>query len=326
VPEVSSGPPGGTAVGLAAATLRASGSQVSITAISPPEQGDALSGLTLAIGGVGPASAEHLPAADWPTDVHDADAWAAALGSETGWYVLLSQDGDIVRDAAHEPTVLIAPLVLVSQQEWNDLSRNGYSARRWAYPGSKFSGAPDGKGLAVDLAWTTSILKGSLGADVVTVVRPLTGPNKRSFSEWLAARTGRAPFPDDVVTDVLNPCYETRSRLSSRYDKAAAPGSAPLAARAVAVVERWFAHHDGRLVTFLGQLTGPRLEAAGFRDPDTGDVLEDDLVRATHQLETEVLRRMNRVNPHSGYSIKIMMADLANLRADQFLSFSLLLR
>lgn len=315
-----------TTAGDVAAPLRAAASAVSVTAISPPEQGDALSGLTLAIGGVGPASAEHLPSAEWPTDVHDGDAWAAALGSETGWYVLLSQDCDIVRDATHEPTVLVAPLVLVDQKDWDDLSRNSYSSRWYAYPSGKFSGMPHGKGLAVDLAWATSVLKGSLGASTITVVRPLTGPNKRRYSEWLAARTGRAPFPDDVVINVLDPCYGTRARLSIRFDKATGPGSAPVEARCVAATERWFVHHDGRLVTFLGQLTGPRLEAAGFLDAETGEVLADDLARGTSKLEAEIVRKMNRVNEHSGYSIKVVLADLASVRADQFVNFSLLLR
>lgn len=312
--------------GQAAAPLRAAAAPRSITAISPPEQGDALSGLTLAIGGVGPATVEHLPHAAWPTDVHDCDAWAAAVGSETGWYVLLTQDCDIVREPAHEPTVLLAPLVLVDHGDWHDLSRNGYSSRRYAYPGGKFSGVPDGKALAVDLAWTTSVLKGSLRAASVNTVRALTGPNKRAFSEWLAARTGRAPFPDDVVTAVLDPCYDVRKRLSARYDKAAASGgTASAELRAVAAAERWFAHHEGRLVTILGQVSGRSLAAAGFVDQD-GVLLSDELGRAAAKLEAEVIRKMNRVDAHSGYSIKIVLADLAKLRADQFLKFALLLR
>ena len=51
----------------------------------------------------------------------------------------------------------------------------------------------------VDLAWTTSVLKGSRVTDAVQAVRALSGPGKAQFSEWLGYRTGRVPFPDDVV-------------------------------------------------------------------------------------------------------------------------------
>lgn len=307
--------------------ITSAGAPVSFTALSPPEQGDALFGLTLAVAGVGHAVAPNLPVASWPTEVGPADAWAAAVGSETGWYVLLSQDCDVVRDSADEPTVWVAPLGLVDQAEWNDLARNGYSSRRFAYPGQKFEGVPDGKGLAVDLAWTTSVLKGSLRAVSVRTVRPLTGPNKRWFAEWLAARVGRAPFPDDVVTAVLDPCYDVRRRLSASFDRAAAKGgTAPLEARAVAAVERWFAHRDGRLVTILGQLTGRRLVAAGFIDPGTGAVLADDLARGMSKLESEVVRRMNKVGPTSGYQVRVTLADLARVPANQFIEFALLVR
>jgi hypothetical protein len=318
--------PASHVVGQAVVPLRAAASPVSIGALSPPQQGDALSGLILAIGGVGPATGEHLPSAAWPTGVLDSDVWAAAIGGETGWYVLLSQDCDIVREPAREPTVLLAPLVLVDQGDWNDLRRNGYSSRRYAYPGGKFSGVPAGKSLAVDLAWATSVLKGSLGAPDVMAVRPLTGPATRAFSEWLSARTGRAPFPEDVVAAVLDPCYDVRARLSARYDKAQASGATPPPeARAVAAAERWFARRDGRLVTILGQVSSRSLTDAGFVAED-GQIRTDELVRATTKLESEVIKRMNRVDPRSGYNIKIQFADLARLPADQFLEFALLLR
>ena len=311
----------------AAITITSAGAPVSFDALSPPEQGDALSGLTLAVAGVGPAVAPQLPDAQWPTDVGPDDAWSAAFEADTGWYVLLSQDCDIVRDAAAEPTLLVAPLVLVDAPEWQDLQRNGYSSRRWAYPGQKFQGMPEGKSLAVDLAWTTSVLKGSVRAPAVRAVRPLTGPNKAQFAEWLAGRTGRAPFPDDVVTLVLDPCYEARKRYAASFDKSLVnKTTAPAEVRAVGAVERWFAHRDGMLITVLGQLTGSRLQAAGFIDATTGDVLAADLEKGSAKLEAEIFRRMNRANPSSGYQVKVVLADLAEVPASDFVSFALLVR
>ena len=303
--------------------MTSAGAPVSFTALSPPEQGDALSGLAWVVAGIGPASSPTIAGVECPT-VGDTDAWAVTSNSETGWYVLLSQDCDIVRDAATEPTVLIAPLVYVSEQEWQDLSRNGYSARRYAYPGSKFSGLPEGKQVAVDLAWTTSILKGSLQAAQVYAVRPLTGPNKATFSEWLSARTGRVPFPDDVVANALDPCYQVRNSLLTKFIKKGA-GQAPLEARGVGAVERWFVHRDGKLVTFLGQVTGSRLKQAGF-DAGDGSVNTVDLGKAQNKIESAILARMNQVNPSSGYQVRLVLADLSQVSAIQFVNFALLVR
>lgn len=302
------------------------GTAVSFTALSPVQQGDVLSGLTLAVAGVGPEGVEHLPVGATRPEVGPDDAWASPVVSETGQYVLLSQDCDLVRDPDREPTVQIAPLVLVDQMTWDDLNRNGYSARWYAYSSAKFTGVPDGQGLAVDLAWTTSILKGSLTAPSVTAVRPLTGPEQYKFSEWVAARTGRVPFPDSVVINVLDPCYAVRKRLLGTFRKAAGPASAKVEARVVAAVDRWFARVDGRLITILGAVTGPRLQAAGLTDADTGEVLTADLTAGTTKLQALTVKAMNAVNPDSGYTVKIACVDLANVRASEFLQFSLLVR
>ena len=101
-----------------------------------------------------------------------------------------SEDCDIVREPAHEPTVLLAPLVLVALGEWHDLSRNEYSPRRYAYPGGRFSNVPDGSALAVDLAWATSVLKGSLRAPSVSVVRALPSRPPGLPVLWLAVALG----------------------------------------------------------------------------------------------------------------------------------------
>lgn len=317
---------GETTTTVAPVVTQAVGTAVSFTALSPVQQGDVLAGLTLAIAGVGPEGVEHLPVGAVRSEVGPDDAWASPVVSETGQYVLLSQDCDLVRDPDREPTVQIAPLVFVDQATWDDLNRNGYSARWYAYPSAKFNGVPDGQALAVDLAWTTSILKGSLTAPSVTAVRSLTGPEQHKFSEWVAARTGRVPFPDPVVINVLDPCYSVRKRLLSAFRKAAGPANAKAEARAVAAVDRWFARVDGRLVTILGAVTGPRLQGAGLIDPDSGEVLTDDLAAGTTKLQALTVKAMNAVNPDSGYTVKITCVDLANVRASEFLQFSLLLR
>lgn len=237
---------------------------------------------------------------------------------------MLTQDCDMVRSEADEPTVWIAPLLLVAEQRWVQLRRNGYSSRQWAYPGDTFSGLPAGRALIVDLAWVTSVLKGSLTAPGVAAVRALTGPNKTDFSEWVAARPGRAPFPDDVVTTVLDPFYEVRKAAVRKLEKVrVAGGTAAADARVVGSVARWYARLDGKLVDLLGELTGPLLMAQDW----SGDPAADDaFTKARAQVEAAVLRKMNTVDPHSGYQIRLTLADLSQVSAASFITFSLLLR
>ncbi len=297
---------------------------VSLTALSPLLQGDAVCGLVLAVAGVGPAPSAELPDADWPVSVDVHDAWGLALGSDTGWYVLLSQDCDVVRAPAEEPTVLVAPLTFVDETTWKDLVHNGYSSRWWPYPSDKFAGVPADKALVVDLAWTTSILKGSLASPTVRGQRPLTGPNRQAFAEWLAARTGRAPFDDDVVTGVLDPCYEVRARLAKQFDKN--PGAASLEARAVGSVVRWYAHVDGRQVDVLGQTSGVLLQKAGLVQPAAGETDAAALEKGRIRLEQDIVKRMAKVAPQSGFLLRVTLADLNTVSAQSFLGFSLLMR
>lgn len=296
---------------------------LSTAAISPPQQGDALSGLTQAIAGVGPAVAPELPGAQWPTEPGPGDAWAVAADAESGWYVLLSQDCDIVDD--DEPTVQIAPLVLLSEARWQILHKGGYSSRYFAYPDDKFA-SPEGLRPAVDLAWVTTVLKGSLEASAVRCVRPLTGPNRARFGEWLAARLGRVPFPDEIVENVLVHFDHIRSDRISKFSKAQkGGGTASIEARAVGAAQRWYARVDGRRVHILGELTGPSLAAAGFVD-DESQVDVEELTMAQDRFAASVTKRMNAKALDSGYEARITLVDLATIPASQFREFALLIR
>lgn len=323
---MSTSTPDGAPDAAASTTLPARGAAaVHRAGFTPLSQGDCLSGLTLAVAGVGPAGGAPLPRAVWPAEVGDSDAWAVAVDAESGWYVLLSQDCDIVSDADSEPTVEIAPLVLVTDADWADLAHNAYSARRAAYPSDSFA-LPEGFKLAVDLAWSTSVLKGSLYTPGVKATRPLTGPQQRDFGEWLAARKGRVPFPDDVVRLVLDPCYEVRSRLLSSAVKAEQKGNtARLEARTVLAATRWHAHVDGRLVTVLGVLTAAGLHRGGFVDAE-GNVDQETLASGVTKLNAEIVKRMNQADPNSGFQVKVVLFDLSTISASDFARFALLLR
>lgn len=297
---------------------------VSFSAMSPPQQGDAISGVTLAVAGVGDAGAASLPV-EVPGGISPADAWAVAADGETGWYVLCSQDCDLVANAGDEPTVIVAPLILVYEQRWHDLNQNAYSSRFHAYPGEKFH-LPDGKRLAVDLAWSTAVLKGSLQVPTVQAVRPLTGPQAQDFAEWLGARFGRVPFPDDVVTAVLDPCYAVRKRLLSSHRKALDNNTtAKLEARAVGAVRRWYAQSDGRNVMIVGELHGARLAECGLiHDDGTPDT--EAIKSAEAKITAQIATQMHKAVPNSGFNAKVRIVDLNEVPAAHFRAFALLMR
>ncbi|WP_327411423.1 hypothetical protein OG458_42850 (plasmid) [Streptomyces sp. NBC_01281] len=305
------------------APLQAAAAQgISFTALSPPAQGDVVSGLALAIAGIGPATAEGLPEGSWPRDVGTNDAWAATVLSPSGWYVILTQDCDLVRSPVDEPTVLVAPLTVIPRSDWDDLRRS-YSARSFAYPRDKFTSLNDDEGVAVELPWTSSVLKGSLQAPGVQAMRPLTGPERREFSLWLSQRTGRTPMPDDVVMRVLDPAYEVRRSLLKKHAK----GSKNLDAQAVAAVERWFVRRRENQVTFFGQLTMKSLTHAKLLDekyqPDF-----DKIKSCRAALENTFVQKMGKPGSlkESHYEIRVILGMLEKMKASDFVEFSLLVR
>ncbi|MEU5248046.1 hypothetical protein AB0G81_28830 [Streptomyces asoensis] len=300
------------------APLQAAAAQaVSFTMLSPPAQGDVVSGLALAIAGVGPATAEGLPAGSWPQDVGPNDAWSASVLSPSGWYVLLSQDCDLVRSPESEPTVLVAPLIVVPRSTWDSLRRS-YSARRFAYPRDKFTSLKDDEGIAVELPWTSSVLKGSLQAPGVKAMRPLTGPERREFSLWLAQRTGRIPLPDDVVTRVLDPAHRVRQDLLKKHGN----GSNKPEAIGVAAAERWFVRRRENQVTLFGQITTKSIMFAGLTDaeyrPDQNRI---ELCRAA--LEQAIMKKMGEPGSEkdSRYEVKVILGMLERMRASDFVEF-----
>ena len=187
-------------------------------------QGDLLSGLAVAVTGLGPAPA-------LPDGVDDGNAtaagelWTITFAVPTGWYGICSQDCDLARGEVSEPTITIAPVVWLPQDRWREAASD--TSRFFAIPQDALDGAPEGVAPAVDLAWQTSIAKGSLADGDLQVVHPLTGPHRRRFATWVGWRAARPPFCDDVVEAVLDPAHDVRSRLMKAYDKAVRSGAQP---------------------------------------------------------------------------------------------------
>jgi hypothetical protein len=288
-------------------------------------QGDLLSGLAVAVTGLGPAPT--LP--EGTEGRHEAapgKLWTITFAAPTGWYAICSQDCDLARDADSEPTITIAPVVWLPQDRWREAASDSYTSRFFAIPEGALEGAPEGYAPAVDLAWQTSIAKGSLSNGDLQVVPPLTGPQRRRFATWVGWRAARPPFPDEVVEAVLDPAYYVRSRLMSTYDKAARRGNQPsLEARLIGACTGWYARLQTPNVHLLGRVTPESLTAAGFVTPD-GEVDTDALETGRKKLEATIRRRMQHEKPNSGYGIGVSARSFSELSAADAETFSLLMR
>ena len=142
-------------------------------------QGDLLSGLAAAVTGLGPAPA--LP--DGVDDVHETAAgelWTITFAAPTGWYGICSQDCDLARGEVSEPTITIAPVVWLPQDRWREAASDSDTSRFFAIPQDALDGAPEGVAPAVDLAWQTSIAKGSLADGDLQVVHLLGRVTRRA--------------------------------------------------------------------------------------------------------------------------------------------------
>lgn len=287
-------------------------------------QGDLLSGLAAAVTGLG--DPPPLPVGvDEPTIHSPDDLWTVTFEAPTGWYAVCSQDCDLARDDAAEPTVAVAPVVWLPNDTWTMARSDSYTSRFFGLP-KVLPDTPDGSGPAVDLAWPTSVAKASLRHSAVQVLHPLTGPQRRQFAAWAGHRWARVPFPDDVVEAVLDPAYEVRRRLMKRFVKAQESGQqAPADAQAVGACTQWYAEHLEARVTLLGRTTPEALSAAGLVDAE-GQVLDAALEKGRVKLESQIRKRMQREAPNSGYGIRVTIATFSDLRASDVERFALLMR
>ena len=287
-------------------------------------QGDLLSGLAAAVTGLGAPPPLPEPQPEEPAD-HADELWTVTFVAPTGWYVICSHDCDLVRDVDDEPTVTIAPVVWLPRERWQLARTDSYSSRFFALPNT-LDGAPDDHAPAVDLAWMTSVARGSLSDPRVSVRHPFTGPQRRQFANWLGWRAARAPFPDVVVDSVLDPAFHVRSRLMKRHAKATDAGQqAPTEARVVGACVAWYARYHQPNVALLGRVTPESLAAAGLVNDD-GTVSADTLEKGRVKLEGEIRKRMQRTAPNTGFGVSVSLRSFDQLRADEAETFSLLMR
>ena len=281
-----------------------------------------------AVTGTGQDAAGVLP----PSLVKDgvpeaAGDWSVAFVAPSGWSMLLSQDCDIVRDDDDEPTAEIAPVLAVSVEEHAKYNASRYTGRYLALPPGAVPGLnPDQRGL-VDLAWRSSILKVSISEESVEFHRPLTEPQRRDLRDWLAARSGRSPFPDDLVTGVLDPFDAVRSARAKSASKKPV-GNRTDVERIVTSPTAWYVARTEQWVVLTGVVSDEALTRAGWSEEDIASLRPFDadgapkepggrIAVALQKLNAEVLNRLAKAPP-TGYDVSVNILDLHTVSAADF--------
>lgn len=285
------------------------------TVLSTLRQGDLISlGATTVVG----RGFSTLLEAAGAEDVESGQVWSLTIESTVGWYVILSQDCDIVRDPTIEPCLMVCPLQYVSVEEWEQLRHGPYSPREFPYPTDKL-GVPEDRRPVVDARVVTSMEKYAIFSDGVQTLRPLSPAQHQRFALWIARRFARAAHSDQVEKDVLTPA-ESVIRGIIRTATLAREANTGLNAsgRVALAVDEWLVGGNDRLIELVAVTSPASLRAAGLLDDEA--VLDRDLVESGRAwIEKKIL---SRLPPGGGYVCKLHLMTLDKMTADEYRSLA----
>lgn len=216
------------------------------------------------------------------------DMWVVTVRADVGWYVVCSQDCDIVRSVDVEPCVSVAPLMELAPARWRELRRGPGSPRLFPFPSGRLGDHDDEREVAVDLRWLTTVDKRALAGDDVEVRRPLSAPQRRAFGAWIGQRFARAAFDDDLQRLVLDP-MAARLRELAKKASAAQPSDT---ARVVGATVEWYVVAADGLVDLKAVLTEPSTKAAGLWDHDANEMRRDLIEPAVDTLRADLRKRV----------------------------------
>lgn len=275
-------------------------------------QGDLISLGAVTLVGAGPSAATSAAAAD----VSDDALWSVTVDSEAGWYVVLSQDCDIVRSSDEDPCIVVCPLVYVTEGRWRQLRSGPYSPRHFPFPDEKGLRPDESRWPAASLLYISSVDKTALLHDSVRQLSPLTGPQRARFGRWVARRFGRPAHDDLVERDVLSEAGARVRSLSKSYVKADSPTDVM---RLVAAVEEWYVEAGDQNVKLHAVLTEASANEAGLWDNARGDWHTQRIEQATVSLRKDLAKRLPA---GSGYALSVNATTLDRVSASQYLSWA----
>jgi hypothetical protein len=219
------------------------------------------------------------------------EVWSLTVESDAGWYVVLSQDCDIVRGREDEPCLLVSPVKYVPEERWLVLRHGPSSPREFPYPADKLPDRPGQRPVA-DLRFVTSVDKAALLHESVDTLRPLSGRQRERFAAWIGRRFTRAAHDDLVVEDVLGPAGAFIRDIIGKARKAITSGKNPTASgRFALAVDEWHIGGSDKLVQFHAIVTAASLRAAGLAN-DAGDIDETALEAGRTWIEQRIAARL----------------------------------
>jgi hypothetical protein len=275
-------------------------------------QGDLVSLGAVTLVGAGPAAAVDAAAAEVDSDA----LWSVTVESEAGWYVVISQDCDIVREPDEEPCIVVCPLVYVPEHRWRQLRSGPYSPRHFPFPDDKGLRPDDGRWPAASLLYVSSVDKTALLHRSVRQLSPLTGPQRARFGRWVARRYGRPAHDDLVERDVLAKAGARIRALARSYTTSDNPTEVM---RLVAATEEWYVEATDRNVKLHAILTEGSANAAGLWNDQVSDWHHQRIEQAAGQLRKDLAKRLPA---NSGYALAVNATTLDTVAASQYLSWA----
>ncbi len=275
-------------------------------------QGDLISLGAVTLVGAGRSAAATAAAAE----VYSEALWSLTVESEAGWYVVISQDCDIVRDPGIEPCIVVCPLTYVTADRWRQLRSGPSSPRHFPFPDEPRLRPDDERWPVANLLYVSSVDKTALLHTSVRQLAPLTGPQRARLAAWVARRYGRIAHDDFVERDVLAPAGERIRRLAASHRRADTPTDVM---RLVAATEEWYVEADERTVKLHAVLTEGSAVSAGLWDDTLGDWAHERIARATEQLRRDLAKR---IPAQSGYALAVNPTTLDRVPASQYLSWA----
>jgi hypothetical protein len=242
------------------------------------------------------------------------EVWSLTVEIDAGWYVVLSQDCDIVRGREDEPCLLVGPLKYVPEERWLALRHGPSSPREFPYPPDKLPDRPGQRPVA-DLRFVTSVDKAALLHESVDSLRPLSGRQRERFAAWVGRRYTRAAHDDLVVEDVLAPAGAFIRDIIGKARKAIASGKNPTTSgRFALAVDEWHVDGTDNLVQFHTIVTAASLRAAGLAN-DAGEIDEAALEAGRAWIEQ---RLATRLPADRGYACALEVWTLDALPASRY--------
>lgn len=279
-------------------------------------QGDVISLGAVNLVGVGKSEAWASAAHEGVTQAEPAEGiWALTIESDAGWYVIITQDCDLVRSPDIEPCIVVCPVKYVTPENWTRLRNGPGSPREFPLPDDDRV-QREGMQTVADLRWVTSIDKTALLHPSVEIIHPLNAPQRANFARWVGARYARVPHSDELEEKVLRKAATTIQGHAKKFGKNDL--SNPIT-RLVGAVDSWYIAGNDKMIDFIAVTSASSLKRGKWWIDASASPNQKALDKAVSAL-TDKLRA--GLPDNSGYVCKVRVTTLDSIRAAEFLSWS----